>query len=484
MSEQIKIPDDQDFSGRIYEMQNEASAHREQAAENIRHLAAIAQEVAEAATAPNGVPATALYELQDKSLARRLARNREGQTEVEAAQGWVLVEPTDDVITKTAGKANLNNNSGMGLALTTDGQLHLCVARRNLKPVRDRFEHIDRTDIGRNTFLHKEKRAWYQPSLPKETFLPRYRAEVGKDDALPTLLFAIDDPENRYVRDEDGRISSLVLEQCYDALAEFVQEHRLQPPVDDPITEETTVRLPADEETPTLPLEAAGLDEQSANQTDEAPTEVLAEIDTLSEKERIGRIFDDGLVKVHTWLPGSAATNKLATKHNPTHGGNSYFSVYNDARRATGVDKEVSIRTPETIQKTLRKNGVDEIITISGIGKPFGKVNKNSPKNNEEAVRITYETQATSPRGEVELRTQVILPHSEGVAIAERLTEDPAFIRRVTEQFMADYLELGESWDKTRPNYDKMRAKNGGVSRIGFRTRFGDQPKNTKILEF
>ncbi len=187
-------------------------------AERILWLMQVAAEVAKAAKEAK-IEQKPIYKLREKSAARRFMGNRGPQEPIETTTGWVIVPPTSDVVTKLPGKANLANNSGLGLVLTKDGKLFGCVARKGLKPASERFTTIPRAKIGRNTFIPKSEfdvLGHTVKSIPEKTFLPRYRPET---EGLPTLIIDPEDPDNGLA---SMYFTPLVIEQSYEALAQFV----------------------------------------------------------------------------------------------------------------------------------------------------------------------------------------------------------------------------------------------------------------------
>jgi len=239
----------------------------EQMAEDLRddyenqleNLTTIAKEVSEAAKEA-GLKPVPLYQLQEKGAVRKFMNNRgkKDLVEIEKLRGWVLVSTKSDTVKRDPGKANLTNNSGLGLVLTEDGRLYGTISRKPLKAVSERFSTIPRAKIERNTFIPKEKAGLTGDGtiLGEETLFPRYRPK--EENGVPVILGDISDPEGGL---DSPYFTPYVLEQCYDALAKFVQDNDLtapNTPADtEDSTQETIIREP-DSEPPTEALAEGG----------------------------------------------------------------------------------------------------------------------------------------------------------------------------------------------------------------------------------
>jgi hypothetical protein len=467
---------DPGFIDRVRELRQEAVAqddHEEpllettdrqqnEGEEALARLATIATEIAEAANSDPAVEAkkVSFYEERRKSLARKIANNRGQNSLVEATEGWIIIPSSSDTVKKPPGKANLTNSSGLGLVLTTDGELYGYVARKSLKPISKRLTKIKRTDIGRGTFLHKEKTGWYQPPVPESTFLPRYRAEA--DEGLPTLLKDPNSPDNGFA---SPYFTPYVIKQCYESLAQFVQANNLLPPQEEEPTEESPTEIEEPE-------------------PEEGGTSVpLSSVETISDEEKIDSWLDEGLVTLHTWL----GQNDLDHWHNPTGSQNQFMTVFNEVDRARDVTEYVEGDqnwTRATVKKGFSNQGINEIVTISKIGKRFAMINDSSPKKNEGVVKITYEAPASGVVDNV-LKMDLFLPESEARAVIDMIRTNPASVREIPERLMTGYLEgADESWEKARPNYTRWRAQDGGRSRMAFRDNFAAFPEDSAIIEF
>lgn len=165
-------------------------------------------------------PATAgktvdFFTHQQKNPFRRRLNNRGDLEHAHHSKGWVIVPSGKAVITST--KANLVNRSGLGLALTEEGQLFFYLDQKVPKEVilgsvhLPRLERRLRTETQRVTILPREG----SRIIPDRTFLPKSTTQSRR-----TLLLAINDPANRLATDQ-------VLAQSVEALARFVQRENL-----------------------------------------------------------------------------------------------------------------------------------------------------------------------------------------------------------------------------------------------------------------
>jgi hypothetical protein len=443
--------------------------------ENRENLATIAEEVARAALETE-LETAPLYELRDKGMVRRLMNNRGSKDLVEATEGWVIVPPTSDIVKKTPGKATLTDNSGLGLVLTKDGKLYGSVSWKGLKPVRERLTRVKRTGIERRTFIPKERDRWYHPPIPEETLYPRYRAM--ENEGVPTLLGDLNNPEGGL---DSPYMTPYVIEQCYDALARFVQENDLAGH-----NEENNTGAPA-QPRPHTPEPPTELLEGSVPDSEDSETQPrLKEVETLSDQEKIDQWLNEGLVALHTWL----GPNELSRKHKEEYRSNQFMTVYNDMSRAAKLGSELNatIRTPELLEEAFRREGVDELLTFTRTNKKFGTINENSPRKDEDLIVILYEVPIKSYLGKMRsgnvVRMRLFLPESEAQEALDMIYAKPEQANEIAERFMANFLQVGDSWDAARPDFDQMRAKRGGIRRMAFRNSLIAKPEDSPIKEF
>lgn len=357
-----------------------------------------------------------------------------------------------------------------------------------------------------------------KPLLRKEDREPRQRGRSGKQtlalnksvyasatdhhedgvvflDALPSggmfytprflKLLVSQDPENPALR--LGGLAAIEADLSY-----FAKDHGL---ADETNAEAVSAKTNTEAEEPEAEINPATTTESelATKVLDKAPegpettTQRLQQGEAVSSQEKIDQWLDEGFIALHTWL----GPNNIGEGHR-AHGGVTGFNTfYNDAQRGIKLSPKVrQASTPESVAKTLLNEGVDEIVTVSRLDQPFGKINPDSEMKKEATIFVSYEV--PNPKGRDNhnpgsgqtLKVRLFLPESEAMNLIHRISDNPRLMRELNDRFMSNMLGAGEAWDDEKPQYEKLRSKRGGKSKIAFRDSFHAKPAESRVFEY
>ncbi|HEX4774659.1 MAG TPA: hypothetical protein VH234_04025 [Candidatus Saccharimonadales bacterium] len=229
-----------------------------------------------------------------------------------------------------------------------------------------------------------------------------------------------------------------------------------------------------------------------AGQAKTSSTESETKGITEKDREIIQHWLDTGLVTMHTWL----GPNNIDRRNNPDRQ-NRFLTVFSDRAKMSGAYSYDRTSTPDRLQALFTDKSIPELVTASKSNIKFEKVDRQSPKGQENLVMIQYEVltrgyqnqYGVAARGRISsniTRLHLFLPESEAVEALQTIKGNPQVVRELADVFMGETLGAGESWEQARPSYDKLREINGGVNRMAF---YEGNPlkaslENSQIVEF
>lgn len=233
--------------------------------------------------------------------------------------------------------------------------------------------------------------------------------------------------------------------------------------------------------------------------------EQLGVADASSEMTMLANRAADITMNGHEALVAPAAETlspedlkELANKHPFTLSvyTNSGWGTFANRGKITSTPLEnrlIAMGTESNVAKELGDQNVSEIVSTTPMGGKYEKVHSTSDKAQEDAVLVSYETNARAGskfkyfdaigRLGNEVKYCLILPQSEADRLIEAGRQDPTVFHELTDTLLQ--ISGAEGSFVGHPKYDEWRNTTEGKAFMAFRHDIRTEPASqAEIVEF